>query len=159
MGERSLIVLEAGIVESKALSQSSVVESFHATLQFVIKLAEDGIREEMSLEIDDNKVDRKERQILLLKQAQRLEYFKSEIETCGMALEDARMRAVNCDMKRQRMSGKFVHYLQTQESLLSDFSTKMSERALPFAKRLIIEITEWTAFPAGTYVLVRSQRW
>jgi hypothetical protein len=149
MGERSLIALEAGIVESKALSQSSIVEGFHATLQFVIKLSEDGIREEMSLEIDDNKVDRKERQILLLKQAQRLDFFKAEIETCGMALEDARMRAISHDLKCQRMSGKFVHYLQTQESLLTDLSTKMSERALPFAKRLIIEVTEWTAFPEG----------
>ena len=147
MSARSLIALEAGVVESKTISGIAIVEEFHKTLQFVIKLSEKRIREEMSLEIDDNKVDRKERQLLLLKQAQLVDFFKAEIETCEMAMEDARMRAIGNDLKGQRMSSKFTHYLQEQETLLTDFSTKIMERALTFAKRLVLEVTEWTSMP------------
>ena len=54
------------------------------------------IREEMQLEIDDRLVDRKERQLLLLKQAQLVEFFKEEIEICEMSMEDAGMCVCVC---------------------------------------------------------------
>lgn len=136
------------MVESKGISQThQVLHAFHATLQFIINLAEGRIREEMGIEIDDQKVDRKERQIILQKQAQLVEYFKREVETCEMACEDARARANLNILKGQRLSCKFIHYLQQQEVSIADYSTKIMERALQFAKRLVLEVTQWTSFP------------
>jgi len=136
------------MVESKGISQThQVLHAFHATLQFIINLAEGRIREEMGIEIDDQKVDRKERQIILQKQAQLVEYFKREVETCEMACEDARARANLNILKGQRLSCKFIHYLQQQEVSITDYSTKIMERALKFAKRLVLEVTQWTSFP------------
>ena len=92
MAGRSLINLEAGVVEGKIISQQLAISSYHDTLKFVIKLAEMRIREELKLVIDDRLVDRKERQLLLLKQAQYIEFYKEEIENCEMAIEDAHSR-------------------------------------------------------------------
>jgi len=147
-GARSLISLEAGMVESKGLAQThQVLHIHHATLKFITGLAESRIREEIGIEIDDRKVDRKERQLMLQKQTQLVEYYKREIETCEMACEDAYGRANLNILKGQRLSCKFVHYLQQQEVAISDYSTKIMERALKFAKRLVVEVTQWTSFP------------
>lgn len=143
-----MITLDSGVVESKCIALASqILHTYDATIKFIIGLAEIRIREEIGIEIDDSKVDRKERQLLLLKQAQRVEYYKREIETCEMAVEDAYARANLNTLKGLRMTGKCAYYLEQQEARISDFSTKIMERAYAFAKRLVIEAVEWSALP------------
>jgi hypothetical protein len=101
MSARSLIALETGATESAHLRNAQEISEFHTMLRFIIDTSTEKLKAELAQEIDSF-AGRAERQLLLFKQSQLVDFLMREIETAYMTMEDGMTRAVFYTGREQR---------------------------------------------------------
>ena len=145
MSMRTLIVLEAGLVEGQFLRNRGDIQQHLSMLRFIQSQTASKLDEELSREV--HSYDRKEMQILLLKQAKLVEDLKTELECAFMAMEDGEMRSITVREKRMRYASKVISFLQAREAGVCNYGQKLIERAESFAKKFVIETLDWRSTP------------
>ena len=145
MSMRTLIVLEAGLVEGQFLRNRGDIQQHLSMLRFIQSQTASKLDEELSREV--HSYDRKEMQILLLKQAKLVEDLKTELECAFMAMEDGEMRSITVREKRMRYASKVISFLQAREARVCNYGQKLIERAESFAKKFVIETLDWRSTP------------
>ena len=139
---RSIISLESALVEGQTLRNRAYISGYPEALLYLRDVASRKLKLERAYVVD-TLVDRKERQRLLLKQAQLVDAIKQEIEFIDMAFEDAREISQLLKEKHLRLLGKKMYFLQEKESSMASFSNKLKLRVPAFAKKFVVETLDW----------------